>query len=144
MSSGLVEECSGAETIADVIDALCVKRAGWERIAEEYRQELNEQQEIADSRRREMLRVGEERDRWAKEARELRAKVDQLNENAERGRRNLAQLDQITLDLYLYIVELAGHRDTAKTKAERIALGHVVERLKQIRGVNEAEAEALS
>lgn len=142
MSSGLVEERSGAETIADVIDALCVKRAEWERTANDYWQRLQHEETEKYSLEDDNQRLRRELSQMRGQRDELQRTVNHLNENAERGSANLDRLDQITLDLYLYIVELAGHRDTAKTKAERIALGHVVERLKAIRGDDATYPEA--
>jgi len=74
----------------------------------------------------------------------LRTEINRHEEARPRGEANLARIDQLTLDLYHYIVELAGHRDTAKTKAERIALGHVVERLAEIRGMSDVERKAIA
>jgi chromosome segregation ATPase len=56
----------------------------------------------------------------------------------------MRQYDSITLRLYNLMVDLAGHANTGKTRAERVSLGHVVARLAEIRPpVSAAEAAEL-
>lgn len=141
MTGNLVEERNSAETIADVIEALCVKRAEWRQRAENAEQDYSEQAAFTDGLRRKLAQVQDERDANARRAGAMRSELAELNERHQRCQANLAVRDGQITELGLYIAELAAFRDAAKTKAERVALGHVVERLRLIVGAESWEGE---
>lgn len=143
------------EPMTRVLHELCteIDNAG-ERLSDEQQQHGWTRDEL----RREKVGLQaarDDRDRQRKRAddaesagRDLRTQLDAATAHLAQREANrsgiLDRLDRLTLDLYHYIVELAGYRDTAKTKAERVALGHVVARLSEIRGMNDTEKEGVA
>src|SRR5262245_17648527 len=95
------------------------------------------------TRKQELIRMTADRDKWMTRAGERQKQYDEataqlVNAGALARQKEVDALrilrdyDRITLNLALYFEELEGFRDTAKTKTERVVLGHVVERLKTI------------
>lgn len=71
--------------------------------------------------------------------RNLTALQNDYQENAARALLNLNRLDQITLSLFEYIEELKGLSYVHPVKSTRIALGHVVAKLEDIRGTDKEQ-----
>lgn len=70
-----------------------------------------------------------------------RKRLQRFEEQEPRAVANLERLDRITLAISELIESLTARRDTAKTKSEGLALGHVIAELLAIYGPHPVEGK---